>query len=33
MSGDATITVTNLGDHTERWQRFAELLDLDCEEI
>jgi L-arabinose isomerase len=25
--------VTNLGDHTERWRRFAELLDVDCEEI
>ncbi|MGI8714372.1 MAG: L-fucose/L-arabinose isomerase family protein [Solirubrobacteraceae bacterium] len=25
--------VTNLGDHTERWRRFAELLELDYEEI
>jgi L-arabinose isomerase len=25
--------VTNLGDHTGRWHRFAELLDLDYEEI
>jgi len=25
--------VTNLGDHTERWRRLAELLDVDCEEI
>jgi L-arabinose isomerase len=25
--------VTNLGDHTERWRRFAELLDLEYEEI
>ena len=25
--------VTNLGDHTARWRRFAELLDLEYEEI
>jgi L-arabinose isomerase len=25
--------VTNLGDHVERWRRFAELLELDYEEI
>jgi L-arabinose isomerase len=25
--------VLNLGDHTERWRRFAELLDLELEEI
>ena len=25
--------VTNLGDHVARWRRFAELLDLDYEEI
>ena len=25
--------VTNLGDHTGRWRRFAELLDLEYEEI
>jgi L-arabinose isomerase len=25
--------VTNLGDHTKRWRRFAELLELDYEEI
>jgi L-arabinose isomerase len=25
--------VTNLGDHVSRWQRFAELLELDYEEI
>ena len=25
--------VTNLGDHTGRWRRFAELLELDYEEI
>ena len=25
--------VVNLGDQTERWRRFAELLDLDYHEI
>ena len=25
--------VLNLGDHVRRWRRFAELLDLDYEEI
>jgi L-arabinose isomerase len=25
--------VTNLGDHCPRWRRFAELLDLEYEEI
>ena len=25
--------VTNLGEHAERWQRFAELLELEYEEI
>jgi L-arabinose isomerase len=25
--------VTNLGDHTERWRRFADLLELEYEEL
>ena len=25
--------VINLGEHTERWRRFAELLDVECMEI
>ena len=25
--------VTNLGEHAERWQRLAELLELEYEEI
>jgi L-arabinose isomerase len=25
--------VTNLGDHVDRWRRFAELLDLEFHEI